>query len=125
MCLCDTCILIEYLRGNVAIRDKLLKIKCAGLAVSTITLMELFNGAFNQNEIRIIKKTFADYKLIEIDNKISILARNLIESYAKSHNLQIPDALIAATAITAKVSLFTLNTADFAFIPHLQLHPLI
>jgi predicted nucleic acid-binding protein len=116
---------IEYLRGNTAIRDKLLKDKSAGLAISTITLMELFRGAFNQNEIRSIKKTFADYKRIEIDTNISTLARNLIESYSKSHNLQIPDALIAATAITAKLPLFTLNTADFAFIPKTQLWPLV
>jgi predicted nucleic acid-binding protein len=89
--------------------------------MSTVTMMELLIGALNKSEIRLIKKTFADYQIIEITPTISILARNLIESYAKSHNLLIPDAFIAATAITKRLRLYTLNVADFVFIPQLKL----
>ncbi|MDR0718449.1 MAG: type II toxin-antitoxin system VapC family toxin [Treponema sp.] len=119
--LCDTNILIEYLRGNTQIRDKLLIDKPGGLSISTISLMELLLGANNQNEIRRIKKTFKDYHVIEIDETISTLTRNLIESYSKSHNLQIPDAFIAATSITRKLPLFTLNVSDFNYLPQIKL----
>jgi len=119
--LCDTNVLIEYLRGNTAIRDRLLRDKTGGLAIPAIALMELLVGAYNQNEIRLIKKTFADYHIIEIDETISTLARNLIESYSRSHGLLIPDAIIAATAITRKLPLYTLNRTDFQFIPQIKL----
>jgi predicted nucleic acid-binding protein len=83
--------------------------------------MELDIGARNNDEVRLIKKTFADYTIIEIDERISTLARKFIESYAKSHNLQIPDALIAATAIVCKLPLSTMNVRDFDYIPQLKL----
>jgi predicted nucleic acid-binding protein len=121
MYLCDTCILIEYLRGNVHIRDKLLHDKSSGISMSTVTMMELLIGALNMQETRHIKKTFVDYQIIEIDETISTLSRNFIESYSKSHNLQIPDSFIAATAITRKLPLFTFNTVDFNFIPQIKL----
>lgn len=45
----------------------------------------------------------------------------LFEHCAKSHRLKIPDALIAATAITNQVMLFTYNHKHFRFIPNLEL----
>ena len=113
MYLCDTCILVEYLRGNIHIRDKLLHDKPAGLSLSTVAMMELLIGAFNLHEARHIKKTFADYQIIEIDETISTLARNFIESYSKSHNLQIPDSFIAATCFHHRLTLLTRNEKDF------------
>jgi predicted nucleic acid-binding protein len=65
MYLCDTCVLIEYLRGNIHIRDKLLHDKPTGLALSTVIMMELLIGAFNMDEVRSIKKTlFANSRLL-------------------------------------------------------------
>jgi predicted nucleic acid-binding protein len=45
----------------------------------------------------------------------------LMESYALSHSLTIPDALIAATALDHDLSPYTLNIRDFRFIPELKL----
>ena len=49
-----------------------------------------------------------------------ILDTNLIFKYAKSHNLTIPDALIAATA-KRNIPLFTLNLKDFKYIDEINL----
>jgi predicted nucleic acid-binding protein len=45
----------------------------------------------------------------------------LIARYAKSHGLQIPDAIIAATALELSAPLLTFNTRDFKFIDGLSL----
>ena len=40
----------------------------------------------------------------------------------KSHNLQIDDALIAATSITMDIELITYNVSDFRFIHKIKLY---
>lgn len=45
-----------------------------------------------------------------------------METYSLSHNLNLPDALIAATALSHDVQLYTLNLKDFRFIPGLNLY---
>jgi predicted nucleic acid-binding protein len=45
-----------------------------------------------------------------------------MESYSLSHNLSLPDALIAATALVHNLELYTLNTKDFQFISNLKLY---
>ena len=42
--------------------------------------------------------------------------------YSLSHKLTIPDALIAATALTHNISLYTLNLKDFRFIQGLNIY---
>ena len=119
--LCDTCILIDYLRGKTEVQQKLLSDRKQGLGMSSVTYRELMVGALNKREVNIIKKAFSDFEIIEISEPISIKAKNLIESFTKSHGLQIPDALIAATALELGVPLCTANIKDFQFIPDLQL----
>jgi predicted nucleic acid-binding protein len=46
---------------------------------------------------------------------------DLIEQYSKSHGLQIPDALIASTAICHDMELLTYNVKDFKFIKGIKL----
>ena len=119
--LCDTCILIDYLRGKPEVQQKLLSDRKHSLGMSSVTYMELMVGALNKREVGIIKKAFSDFEIIEISEPISIKAKNLIENFTKSHGLQIPDALIAATALELGVPLSTANIKDFQFIPDLQL----
>ena len=119
--LVDTCILIDFLRGEEGIYDLLVKEQSVDLAVSTITMMELMVGAFNKREIQRIQKAFEKITTIYINEDISKTAQGLVEQYAKSHNLQIEDALIAATALTMNATLITYNKSDFRYIPRLTL----
>lgn len=119
--LCDSCVLIDYLRGDHTTHDILNADRALGLGMSSITLMELIVGAFNKREVQLIKKTFADFDVLELNEAISIRATNLIEQFSKSHGLLIPDALIAATALEYELPLFTANVSDFRFIPGLEL----
>ena len=47
-----------------------------------------------------------------------------MEIYSLSHKLNIPDALIASTALVNQVELYTLNRKDFLFITGLKLYEL-
>jgi hypothetical protein len=59
--------------------------------------------------------------VIEINENISTISTELIFEYAKSHNLAIPDSLIASTAISLNSKLFTFNLKDFRYIDGLVL----
>jgi predicted nucleic acid-binding protein len=52
---------------------------------------------------------------------ISDLSKKLVFDYAKSHSLDIPDSLIAATAIINNINLLSYNKKDFKFINNLKL----
>ena len=119
--LCDTCILIDFLKGKVDLQKKLSKDREHGLGMSSVTYMELMVGALNKREVSIIKKAFSDFEVVEISESISIKARNLIDKYTKSHGLLIPDALIASTALELDLPLYTANVKDFQFISDLKL----
>jgi predicted nucleic acid-binding protein len=122
--LLDTCILIDYLRGEPSVYDLFVKDEQAKLSMSTITMMELMIGALNKREETYIQKAFKKIDVIYIDEDISKMAENLIVAYSKSHNLQIDDALIAATSIKMNVKLITYNIKDFKYIPDIQLYQL-
>lgn len=68
-----------------------------------------------------MKRKLKYYDVIEIDTQTSALATKLIEQYKLSHNLQIPDAIIGATAVIHQLPFYTYNTKDFDFIPGINL----
>ena len=120
--LLDTCILIDYLRGEPSVYDLLVNNAKIKLSMSTVTMMELMIGAFNKREINYIQKAFNNMDIIYIDKDISKLAEDLIREYSKSHNLQIDDAMIAATSIKMDIELITYNVSDFKYIPNIKLY---
>ena len=122
MILCDTNILIEFYKGNSDIVSELQEIGLPNLAVSVITSGELFYGAKDKNELSRLKKHLSHLNQIALDKEITSKFLELLERYALSHKLSVPDALIAATALAQNMSLYTLNLKDFRFIPELQLH---
>jgi len=93
MILCDTDIFIEALKNNPRAIDSLRNIGFENIALSAITVMELYFGAVNKREMTKIK-----------------------------NRLHIPDALIAATAICQRMELLTYNVKDFKFIKDISLY---
>ena len=120
--LLDTCILVDFLRGNKSIYDILVGNKDVNLSMSTITMMELVLGAFNKKEVLYIQKAFSNINIVYINEEISKLGQKLLINYNKSHHLLIDDALIAATSLVTKLELMTYNKADFQYIPNIKLY---
>jgi len=120
MILLDTNILIEIFKGNKNIALKLSSIDDC-FAISSISQMELFYGAFNKKEINQLERFLSDFYIYHLTPAISTKAVELIKTYSKSHNLNLPDSLIAATAIIKKTPLITLNLKDFKYIKELEL----
>ena len=91
--------------------------------VSTITQMELMIGARNKNELRIVENFLGRFVIVKLNPTIADLAVDLIRQYRLSHGLLLPDALIAATALSINEPLATKNQRDYRFIAGLTLEP--
>lgn len=121
MILCDTNVLIHTFNGRQETINKLEELGLAEIAISVITVMELYQGMGNKTELAQMKRKIRYYDVVEIDVAISRLATELIEKFKLSHGLQIPDAIIGASAVIYQIPLFTYNTKDFNFIPNIEL----
>jgi hypothetical protein len=124
MILCDTNILIEFYKDNDEVVNDLREIGLPNIAVSVVTVGEMYFGARDKRELLKIKKHLACLHQIAVDAEISMRFLSLLEVYALSNRLTLPDALIAATALHHGLSLYTLNIKDFRFIEGLSLYKL-
>ena len=122
MILCDTDIFIEAFKNNTLATGSLRRIGFQNIALSAITLMELYFGALNKRELVRIKSRLQKLEIINLDQEITVAAIKMVERYAKSHGLHIPDALIAAIAICRGMQLLTYNVKDFKFVEGIRLY---
>lgn len=122
MLLIDTDILIDYSRGIEEIKQLLIDLESDYiLAISVITQLELMVGCNNKSEFNSLKKFISKFEIVQLSKPISENTVRLFEKYRLSHGVQIPDMLIASTAISLKIPLLTKNKKDFQFIKKLDL----
>ena len=124
MILCDTNILIEFYKANPTVIQTLHRMGSVNIAVSVITKAELFYGARDKQELAKIERHLSVCHCYGLNDSISALFIGLMSRYSLSHKVSIPDMLIAVTAISYDLELYTLNTKDFKFIPELNLYPI-
>lgn len=120
--LCDTNIIIEVYKGNSKVINILEQIGQNNIAISDVTCGELLYGARNKKELQMIKKDLKKLMVFPINEEISSQAINLIEKFTLSNHLNLPDALIAATATHYDLNLYTLNVKDFKYIQKLNIY---
>ena len=119
--LLDTTVLIDLSRGDPYAADFIDAARASGtlLFISVISAMELIVGCRDKSEVEKAEKLVADFNLVHISPAESTKAYALTLAYSKSHGLVIPDALIAATAITQGFELASDNARHFKMIPDL------
>ena len=113
--LIDSDILIEVSRGRdeaiLSRWDQLGKGETA-LLCSPVTVAELWHGARPQ-EYPILNALFVAVHCIPIDIQIGQRAGDYLRQYAKSHHVELGDALIAATVSIHKLELWTRNRRHY------------
>lgn len=119
--LVDTDVLIWCMRGNDKARRALNRLKT--YAVSSVTVMELIQGARSRRELKAIKAFLAQPQIIHhvMDVPVTVKALSFLEAFALSHGMIMADALVAATARCADLCFFTGNAGDYRFIPGLKI----
>lgn len=119
----DTSVIIDHLRQikkPKTLLRTILQDKHTAFIISSDVIQELFAGQSSKavkpkDEIRKILESF---HVIDVTPEIAELAGQIMRD-AKL-NIQFADAAIAATAITNKAQLATLNKKDFQGIPDLE-----
>jgi predicted nucleic acid-binding protein len=107
--LVDSNILIEVSRGRdaeIITRWEDLGQSDAATLCSPVTVAEIWHGA-RPSEYKIIQALFDALICIPIDKEIGERAGRYLRQYARSHAVELGDALIAATASIHKVELWT------------------
>lgn len=96
--LIDTDVVIRHLRGNAHANRSIQN--ASSRAISAITYMEVVQGLRNKKEARhwqgFLKNL--DVQIMPIEERVSTKAMFWMDEFSLNHALQIPDALIAATA---------------------------
>lgn len=122
-CLIDTSIFIRWFKGDEKARN-FFRFPPGRIYYSKITRKELLRPPISDSEKRAIMKFLGRFRQINPD---PIIAKNFSEllsnyAYLKDH---LPDALIAATALTKGLILVTTNKRHFLPIQNLTVRDLI
>ena len=113
--LIDSDILIEVSRArdtNSLTQWDALSRGNTALLCSPVTVAELWHGARPEDE-KILQILFGAVRCIPIDIEIGERAGAYLRQYAKSHSVELGDALIAATASVHNLQLWTRNRRHY------------
>ena len=122
----DTDVLIDVSRGDATASEVMLRYEREGpLAISAITEMELIVGCRDKSELHKLDAFLNRRRIRSLPVAVAVSdeAARLMRAFTLSHGLLIPDALIAATALTHDLDFVSKNQRDYRFIPGLKLHP--
>ena len=112
--LVDTDVLIDYLRGVPAAVESLLAL--GEVSVSVVSVAELFAGFRGGKEQADIGRLLAECQVLPVTEDLAREAGLFKKKYFASHSVQLPDAMIAATALAHGLALVTLNVKHYPMV---------
>ena len=108
----DSDIIIDHLRG-IKYLNNLTDNSFGNISlISAVSIAEIYSLLYF-NEIERVEKLISTLKAVNIDSVIAKLAGKYRMIFYKSHNLLLPDALIAASAKISNAVLVTKNLKHF------------
>jgi predicted nucleic acid-binding protein len=120
--LVDTDVLVDAARGVQEAATYLVAVQeQAALTTSVVTQMELIVGCRGKTELRKLERFLSRFRIVKVSEAICDVAVGLLRRFRLSHGLLIPDALIAATALSVDAFLATKNVRHYHFVPGLKL----
>jgi len=110
--LIDTDVTIDFLRGQKQ-AVALFKADFESICFSSITVAEIYAGIRDSREENDVERLFSIFQIFPTTKEIARLAGQMVKQYGKSHTVEIPDAIIAATCSINKLELKTLNVKHY------------
>lgn len=121
----DTDVFIDHFRGLAAATAYIQGLPVAQRATTDITVMELYQGAANREQMEMIERFLTRNHVMRLPLAAAASQRavTLLRTYVLAYGLGIPDALIAALVLEGDYTLVTSNVRHFQFIAGLRLEP--
>jgi len=94
----DTNIIIDLLNGKKEAFKFLDSNLRNNLLLSVVSVSEIYAGIRGEKEVQLLEDLLTIFELIPVNKSIAVEAGFLINKFRASHGIEIPDALIAATA---------------------------
>ena len=115
MIIFDTDIIIWILRGKETIVTdaKRLSEETSGkIYITPVQVAEVYSGMKDKEE-RKTRELIESFYFLDINKRIGELAGIYLNKYRKSHQIELADAIIGASAKNYNFKLFTLNTKHY------------
>jgi predicted nucleic acid-binding protein len=119
MHLLDTSVLVDVLRKHPP-AVAWFQGQAASLRMSVVSLSELYSGVRTRKEEQDLVNLEREIRVLPIDRDIGARAGVFVRLYRGSHGVELPDAIIAATAEHHGLRLATLNVKHFPMFPKLK-----
>ena len=122
----DTDIIAFILRGDEKIKKKISSVDPESISITTITLCELFKGAYKSSRakenVSMVHDILRNYNLLSLNITSSEIYGMVFIKLEKEGKLtQVLDLMIASIAKANNLILITRNKKDFENIPDLKL----
>jgi predicted nucleic acid-binding protein len=113
MNLVDTDVIVDCLRGTIPAQEWLKQLGKQPLAIPAVAAMELVMGCRDRADLERIQRFLATFEVVWPDAAEFSAAYQLLLTHRLSSGLNIPDCLIAATALSRNARLYTFNFKHF------------
>ena len=121
MLIIDTSILIEHFRKKDKIKTSLYRISNQNLCITSITYFEIMSG-FRNVDVSFMTELVDLFPILNFEKKAAYFASRIYYELRSINKLiDIPDILIAGTALANNLKLATLNKRHFSRIKGLKM----
>jgi predicted nucleic acid-binding protein len=117
--LVDSDVFIDYLKGFDLASD-LIETHIDKICLSVITIAEIRAGIKGKEEEQSLDQFLSAILIYDVTQTIAEMGGEWVRQFGRSHSVEIPDALIAATAAAHNLELKTLNTKHYPMFKDLR-----
>jgi predicted nucleic acid-binding protein len=110
--LVDSDVFIDYLKGFDLACD-LIETHIHRVCLSVITIAEIRAGIKGKEEEQALDQFLSAIFIYDVTRTIAEMGGDWVRQFSRSHSVEVPDALIAATVAAHNLELKTLNTKHY------------